>query len=215
MALFVTGGSAQATTWNLADNFNTASNPDGNWTFGWEQSLNGALNLYDTTNNNVQWYSSTHHSGDNTPTIWINNGTAFNYGVAPGQVSLHPGWDGSLSVARWTSTVNGTIDINGIFGAGDFGAMSYYISQDATSTILSSFANPVSDTFQYALNVSVGDTLDFMVGTGNGGYGYGNTPLDVTITSSQTNTSAPEPATLALLGMGFAGLGVIRRRKAA
>lgn len=52
------------------------------------------------------------------------------------------------------------------------------------------------------------NTLDFIVYNGGG-------PTGLLVTMTGNAAEVPEPATLALLGMGFAGLGAIRRRKAA
>lgn len=48
----------------------------------------------------------------------------------------------------------------------------------------------------------------------NKGYGYGAT-VRATFTNLADPTPAPEPATLAVLGLGLAGLGFLRRRKQA
>ena len=178
------GGGPDMTTWDVTSQFSGNSNPNGAWSYGWEATLNGPLNLYDA-GTGIDWYASNHHSGDYTPAIWLNTTGATAYGVSPGQVSLHPGWDGSFSVARWTSPITGTVAVSGFFGSGDGGWESYYISTNE-GTVYAWPTDPNTENFSFSLDVTSGETLDFIVGTPvGGGYGYGNTPLSVTITPLQ------------------------------
>ena len=211
IALAVVGAPAvaSATTWDVTAQYSTTNNPDGVWSYGWEAAgaLNPTLNLYNTTGptiapvNSIQWYDVNHHSVDYTPTIWLNTSGTEAYGVLPGQVSLHPGWDGSYSVARWTSPIAGQVDVTGFFGAGDTGAMSYYISING-STVYQRVNDQNTYNFSFSPTVFGGETIDFIVGF-NTVYGYvsGNTPLDVTITT----TSVPEPSTWALMAPRLSG----------
>ena len=199
---------ALATTWDVTTQYSGSNNPNGTWSYGYEQTLNGSLIPYDTLLNSVQWISSAHHSNDDTPTIWRNESGTTEYGVAPGQVSLHPGWDGSFSVARWTSPVTGTVDVSGFFGAGDSGWESYYISENGV-TAYSWPTKCCTEPFSFSLGVTTGETLDFIVGVPiGGGYSFGNTPLGVPITSG----NVPEPSTWALMALGFVGLGLAGHR---
>lgn len=207
---------ARASVWNLAADYSVVSNPNGAWTYGWEPgtSPNGALTQYNTVRSGVQWYDSSHASGDYTPTVWLNNTGSTSYGVPSGDVSLHPGWDNSFSVVRWTSPIAGQVSVTGLFGAGDIGPMSYYISVGGTTT-QSWLTDSVTENFAFNQVVSVGETIDFLVGASiGGGNAYGNTPLEVTISSV---TAVPEPSTWAMLILGFAGIGFMahRRRRAA
>jgi hypothetical protein len=208
----------QAATWDLSSDYSFTTNPNGAWSYGWEAALNGPLTLYDTSSGNYgpQWYDSSHHSGDNTPTIWKNTSTVTAYGVAPGQVSLHPGWDNSFSVVRWTSPTAGQININGLFGKGDIGAMSYYIA--INGTIISQWlsdSNP-TENFSFVRTIAASDIIDFMVGAEfGGGNGFGNTPLEVNISSDVGATPLPAALPLFATGAGMLGLlGWRRKRKA-
>ena len=198
-----------AATWDVTTQYSVSSNPNGAWSYGWESTLNGSLDLYDAVRAADQWYASSHHSGDWTPTVWQNDLGYADWGVLPGQISLHPGWDNSFSVVRWTSPISGTIDVSGFFGAGDLGAMSYYIAANDV-TALSWLTDSGTENFAFSQSVSAGDTLDFIVGTPiGGGYGFGNTPLGVTI---ETSGTAPEPSTWVLMLAGLAGIGLVRYR---
>ena len=128
------------------------------------------------------------------------------YGVANGQVSMHPGWDNSFSVTRWTSPVTGQVSVSGYFGAGDSGAMSYYIYENGV-LVQQWLNNANTQNFAFTTTVASGETIDFLVGVNtNAGYACGNTPIEAII------TTVPIPGEILLLGPGLIGLAAMRRR---
>jgi hypothetical protein len=62
--------SAQATTWDLANDFSATSNPYGAWTYGYEQTFNGSLIKY----TNPAWNDPTNNVLG-TPALWKNTGS--------------------------------------------------------------------------------------------------------------------------------------------
>lgn len=208
--LAATPASATApdTTWDLTVDYGTVDgNPNGDWTYGWTATLGSALTLYDTVNG-TQWYDSAHHSGDLTPAVWKNGSGGAAYGIPSGAVALHPGWDGSFSVIRWTAPQAMTVTISAYFGAGDWGAMSDYVLVNGV-TAQQWLSNGGSASFSFQRTLAAGDTVDFVVGVPiGGGYGFGNTEIAATI------SAVPEGGTAALLlaGLGVVGLGARRRR---
>jgi hypothetical protein len=207
---------AFATSWNLQSDFSTTSNPNGAWEFGWMQDGTGQWHRYNQLDSFTEWPTSlvwhdTSIPSDNyTPVVWKNTGAVAKDGVAPGEISLHPGErveeHQKFSVVRWTSPLTGTVAVNATFGeggTGDYGVMAYFVYADGISLweIPLTFA---SESFNSNLYVTAGETIDFMVGLG---YSAGNTPLDLTI------TAVPDAAsTLSLVGLAFTGLAMLRRR---
>lgn len=180
--------------------YTTGSNPNSAWSYGWEQTLNSSLNLF-TNAAGSGWY---HGNGAN---IWKNLGSSTAYGVASGDVSLHPGSSGAFAVIRWTAPTSGTITASGFFGSGDLGSMSYYISVNGATT--SQWINDAkTENFSFSQVVNAGDKIDFIVGVGASGWGWGNTPLSLTITQA-----VPEPESYALMMAGLGLIGVIARRR--
>jgi len=193
----------------VADYSTTVGNPNGVWKYGYEASNGGALVLYTAHSSNA-WLGNI--GGDGTPAIWKNDTSSPAFGVAPGQVSLHPGPQNQPSIARWTapSGIASSIQIDGQFFAGDSGSMQVGIFKN------NNWASPlfqVTDhgSFSLTQTVAAGDTIDFAV---YAWYAYGNTPLSARITATTAPTAVPEPSTLISAAMaGLFGLACAWRRR--
>jgi hypothetical protein len=196
IVFFITATSAvYAATWNVQDDFSTASNPNGPYSYGWMPTLGGKFSVYDFIES-----AACGCGGPSTGTVWHMsgrsiatgpgigkvNGSSACCGIEPGELTLHPGPSGEFSVIRWISPVTGTITINGYFGAGDSGIMSYFIYKDGTTPLFTVHGSGGDGPFSLVEYVSVGSTIDFVVGEG---YGWGSTPLHAEITSDDD----PEP----------------------
>ncbi len=202
-------GPAAADTWDVTAQFSSTTNPLGAWSYGYESSGAGPLTPFNTLNigaNGPTWTPTTTVLG--TPAAW--KSIAAEYNAPPESVFLHPGYDAdtALTVARWTSPISGTINISGSFGAGDIGIMYYYIFENGTPILSFTTATTnVGYSFNLSESVSLGNTIDFVVGQGAGGaFYYGSTPLDATI------TTVPIPGAIWLLGSGLLGLSGLRRK---
>lgn len=204
LALSVTMSCAM--TWDVQSDFTTASNPNGAWSYGWQPSFGTAMNLYNygilliapqhpnewlTDSLNVVYpYGAIIHN----PTANLDSDLEDYIFAEPHQVQLWTCFSGrdpqaisNMTMIRWTSTIQGTVDINAVFSSqrghiGDWNAPAYvYIqknsSQGATNVYtgaLDGFAgtsiNGYADSFGTApvlsysggISVNPGDTIDFL-----------------------------------------------------
>jgi len=197
-------------TFNTSTDFSIDNgNPNGTWSYGYETSLGGTLNLYDVTSDgaNASYWNSSVIDVAQTPSDYKVTGAGNPYG-SPGDTIFHPGPDDEISVYRWTAPSSESIDINAIFQGRDGGGSIVDVLHDGT-TLFNADVNGTGDTHDYdgTTSVASGDTIDFAVGLLSG-FGYNSTYVDGTI------TVAPEPSTLALSALGsIGGLLMFRRRK--
>jgi len=181
--------------------FDAAQNPNGVWSYGWMPSGDfSEFNVYtdSITGEFKQWYTPG-MSDTCTPAVGYNLSPGSRYGVAPGQLTLHPGPRDQASTLRFTAPAAAEYSIMGEFFPGDGGIMSVGVRQGSSWLWQGSDAGA----FNLAKSLSVGDTVDFVV---FGGYFYGNTPLNLKISAT------PVPAAVWLFGAGLLGLIGIRRR---
>ncbi len=213
--LLLAAPAVQAATYDLAADFSIASNPNGVWSYGYEPDGGGTFTpflLTDTFSSSdaYGWHILANGYGG-IPAVWKNTDASWNFPA--GSVMLHPyQYSQAWSVARWTAPTAGTISISGMFGAGDTsGSMSYYIilNNNFITPLLSDWSDSSDKSFSFTnVSVSLGETLDFIVGPGAGGFLYGTTPLQATIESNPV----PLPGAVWLLGSGLGFLAWRRRR---
>lgn len=204
-------GAARAVpvTYDLAKEFSiTNGNPNGTWTYGWEATGGGTFIPFTQTHSSF-WPAWAY--AEYPPAIQKNTSSSTAYGVAPGQVSLHPGIVGQPSIARWTAPagVASSIVIDGQFFSGDVVAMAVgiFLNNNWTTPL---FQASDAGAFHLTPFVSAGDTIDFAV---YGGYTHGNTPLDARITVNASGVPEIDPAGLAgVLALVTGALGIVERR---
>jgi hypothetical protein len=214
-AVYLTGNSCSAQTFDVATDFSATNNPNGVWSYGWSENLTSPLNLYNEhkkvltdldlwdTENSLWNNPNVIYNG--TPSVITDIGNHITW--QPGQLSLHPGFEGVYSHARWTAPIAGMIDIVATFvGLDEDGTtVDVHVLHNNDSLFESwihSYAAPES--FSGTIIVGSGDIIDFAVG-----YGDNYNLLDDTTGLSATIITVPEPATLLLLGLGA----VLARRK--
>ena len=194
-------GSAQV-VWNPTTDFSTTNgNPNGVWTYGW---MDTGFTTFTVISRHTAdgWFGDL--GGDGSPGLWINTAGTAQYGVPPGDLSLHPGPGNQPNILRWTAPAgfNGTAHVAGQFLAGDSGVMQVAIRLNGSSIWSASNAGA----FDFVQGFVTGDQLDFAV---YGGYISGNTPLEMSITSS----AIPEPSACAtFFGLAVLGGSALVRR---
>lgn len=205
---------ADVLTYNVADDFSLAANPNGAWTYG---KYTGGVNAdtfvaYNTSGTNtgiaagLQWWNS----GPSDPCVTYNpttetitdlNGGTHAWGNitwAPHEVALSPSM--GPCVVRWTAPEAGTVDWSAaLMGVQEVNipANAYILHNAATLDSIGNVAYNVSSSLSGSnLAVAAGDTIDFVL------TGDKLTQLGASITL----TTVPEPSTLVLVATCLLGL---------
>jgi hypothetical protein len=201
---------AMAAAFDATADFSITNNPDGVWSYGYSAE-GGADYAMTTFNRPIENNTGEGWVYNNmvAPDIYKNTTDTTIDNVKPGQISLHPGPTPfeQFSILRFTAPAAGTFEVTGQFFAGDIGSMngSIVLAGDFLHP-LQFFAATTDESIFTPLNLNMtqGETLDFVVGN-NGNYYYGNTPVQVEINQG-TTAAVPEPDTIATF---FAGLGAL------
>jgi hypothetical protein len=181
-------------TWNAAEDFSVASNPGGDWSYGWSSSLGSTLHLYPEHEHPFglaldSWVDpaivqagapTVYHNGTLNSISGINS--VLNW--QPGQLTFHPGALGQYSVVRWTAPAAGTIRIATTFTGNDTTTTDVHIL-DNGRVLFNGLVNGLHDSTSFSATeiVAARDTIDFTVGVGTNGSFYNDTTtLDASIT---------------------------------
>lgn len=211
-------GPALATpTFDAAADFSATSNPNGAWSFGYENTTLGFGFTPATLSGNylgVDYWQR----GPDLPGAFHNPAATPNYAygtavIDPGMLILHPGPVGEYEVARFTAPTTGTYQFSVDFIGQDqiIGTTTdvHLLVNDGTALLVSGMVTGFHSTFSsgsYSMLLQAGDTIDAAVGMGNNGTYYGDsTGLDFRV------ELVPAPGAAALLGLG--GLLATRRRR--
>lgn len=188
-----TAPTAVGQTYDVVANFSATNNPNGAWSFGWTPAtFLGGFQLYPEVATG-SFYINWHRAGNFAPPeVWKNIGSTTQNGVAPGQVTAHPGPSDEVSKVRWTAPLAGNVAITGAFGAGDSGAVTVFILHNGIP-LAQQIGAVAAVPFDLTVVVAAGDTIDFAVDDFNG-YGADNTPINATIAYFTPPPCAPPPA---------------------
>jgi large repetitive protein len=173
--------------YDVTKDYSSTVNPIGPWSYGWVPSMSQYSFSLMT---NPGWTAPATNNN-----IWKNFGNVVQTGVAPGQVSMHPGSSQQPSVIRFTAPKTGSYDVRATFHSGHSGTTyAWVILNGNTAAPMLSRANTDANvSFRNTMPLKAGDRLDFVVGDG---YTAGNTPVSITIATLplETNyTTVPLP----------------------
>jgi hypothetical protein len=218
-------GAQAAPVFDAVNDFSSASNPNGSWSFGYgvtgssftaftQMSANG---IYSGAN---VWYT-TANSFDLPIVGYAAAGTACcGTVVVPNNVLwMHPGATPPSvdAIVRWMAPTSGTYLVSGLFEQLDTtgnGNGATAIVNNNGSILYSQAIGPStpypgsSFTFSYTTTLAAGQTILFGVSDGgNDNFFYDSTGFNATI------SAVPESSTWAMMILGFAGVGFMAYRR--
>lgn len=183
----------------------TNGNANGVWSYGFSTTLGGALTLFDVTDGFISWKHSTVQSLG-TPTVGRNDTGSVVNGIPVGSLVLHPG-PAEYAVLRFTAPTTGAYNLLSQCLVGDFGETEMFVlrNSNAASPLFHSTTTSGNPLFTTGLTLTVGETVELVVGQAGDSFFFDSTPATFTLSGS---TSAPEPGTGALIAVGgLLGLG--------
>lgn len=175
-------------TWDAAADFTLASNPNGQWSYGWIPSLSDAytFNLYNLPNIYSQSILERWSTTETTPelsVVYNDTDQSQSYGgpVLPGQLALHPGPNGQKSIVRWIAPKEDCYSISTLFYPIGGGGTDVHVLRNRSSLFIDEVTNS-SKQYSTTMWLNSGDILDFIVGYGsNCSYASDATGLDAVI----------------------------------
>lgn len=211
LAACVISGSAQCTTWDAAAGFSGTQNPYGAWSYGSQYDMGLDFTLYtkpvtpaaglSAWENDAQYWPGT--VCKNTTGQPINYQVNWNGWLEANQIVVYPGLSDDMPTVRWTSPINGFVKIQAKFTGQTPNALctttDVHVLRNGTSlfdgnvsgfmgTVANNYADAIGSapkvSYETIAQVSVGDTIDFVVGFGADGDFYDDcTGLAATITT--------------------------------
>ena len=171
---------------DAAGDFSAIRNPNGNWQYGWSQTLGSPFNLANNQASFFDW--NVWRSGIPQLDPGLHPGVQYNrtnsdlsgtletrnfYILTPGQLSFIPSPTGEFGVIRWTATANGVYQLStsfeGVNGIGVPPTSDVHVLKNGVSIFdgfVNGFGTGSGPSFKENLSLLAGDTIDFAVGYG-------------------------------------------------
>jgi len=215
---------AGAATYKVYDQFNIAGGAvtAADFAFGYlpgGQTFSGALTgftRFDTAcagDANVQCAAT--FSGDTTPGVYKTAG-AYTTGTVvfePGELNLHSGPSGEAAGVQFIAPTAGLYAFKGAFSLNDTNPSGVSLAAfvGTASQFAANLSGGLGTTYliDFDAQLAAGDRVTFLLGP-NGTYANDSTGFTLSVSEG-----VPEPTTWALMIMGFAGAGVMLRRRSA
>lgn len=201
-----------AQAYDAAADFSTAVNANGVWSYGYAVGADTPPTSFTLFDHGAGWgWDSTTYQSLGAPAIWVNAGNTTLYGIAPGQMSLHPGEAAySPAIVRFTAPAAATYNFSVQFFAGDTGDMNgaVFATGSHAHTVDWFSSTNTNPTVIGQIYLQAGDTLDAAVGN-NGSFYSGNTGVAFSI------SAVPEPGAAWMLAAGLIGVACWSRRRQA
>lgn len=193
--------------YDAAADFSATSNPNSVWRYGYKPNGGaGAFTLFSNSFNASGvdfWYLPSAPPFTTIPNVGHNptaNPVVFSTAIVnPGELVFHPGQNNEVTVVRFTAPGTGSFAIQALFENRDTGAQSADVSIVRGAAVL--FSQSVSGaapsaTFDQALALTSGETLDFQIDDGANAYFNDNKRISVVITADIPPPSALTPTAL-------------------
>ncbi len=204
VAFSATATAGVVTRWDATADFSTTANPNGAWAAGYTATLGSAFTVFPAFANTqlAIWYDPADFT-ISTPVFGKNVSSSTVFGVAPGQITLHPGCNANeYAELRWTAPSAGSYLASVKLYAGDVGNTDAAVMVNGSSVFATptTALNPGFSTFR---SLAAGDRIAVAVGTGGDGCLNDNTPVtftvlamsDVTITANSAGTQTAQAGT--------------------
>lgn len=205
--VLIRAATASAQTFDAANDFSLASNPNGAWSYGWKPGLGGPFALFPGTGGCgvATWTTGAPLSvGKNLSSTAVCCAT---WSMPGYQMLYHPGNSGERATLRWTAPFAGNFGVSMTASGADF---AYPTTTDVALEVnaalvsqqyINSYGNGApcaSNTYTPAISsggsfiLAAGGTIDVSVGFGSNGSYFGDATLvAVTITGPYTASSTP------------------------
>lgn len=209
---------------DFASGFSSSTNPNGDWRFGYTDTLGGAfvLSTQTTTYGPANEITAWSPAGTFWPTVALNpTAAAVSFGVgnavtlAAGEGLLHPGPTGAYGDVRvvMPTAVTAMLDVQfrGIDAVGT--TTDVHVLRNGVS-LYAALINGAGNAqgFNATLTFAAGDVIDFAVGVGSNG-DFVDDSTGFRATFSTAPEPVPEPGTYVMLAAGLVGLALMRRAR--
>lgn len=164
----------------------SSSNPSGAWTFGYSQTRGTEFQTMTRFISNSGNGLDIWGIGENGPWILKNQtGALLSYATIshpPDLLNLDPSFDGRNAVLRWTASAAGQYRVSGLFQGLDSTSTDVAVIANGTSAVVGAVNGRGNQAvFDFVVDLSSGQTVDFSVGQGSGGSLYDGTGLKAAI----------------------------------